>query len=352
MNRSVLIALIAVIATVVWMMSGMVASGNNTESVQETEENSLFTVEFEHRSAMATPIVLIVQGQTQADREIQLRAATESTVDKVLATEGAFVKQGEMLVALDMQTRAAQLEQQKALFKSAQKDYQRLQALAQKRYQSESEMERRFADMKSAEAMIAQIQLDMAHTQIRAPFDGYVQRVNAEQGDLLRLGDAVAVLVDTDPLITTIQVAQQDIASVSVGQVAAVSMATGDEVEGQVRFIAPQADPQSRTFLVEIALPNSNGMLRAGVSATVQLTTKNVSTHYISPSAFSLDEDGRIGVKVVDDGDRVQFVPVEIVQADDNGAHVTGLPDRIKLITQGHGFVSSGTPVYPVEKQG
>jgi multidrug efflux system membrane fusion protein len=83
------------------------------------------------------------------------------------------------------------------------------------------------------------------------------------------------------------------------------------------------------------------------MTAEMRLAADVVAVHFLSPALLSLDEAGTVGVKSVDDRDRVEFHPVEIVNSTDQGISVSGLPDEIKLITIGHGFVRPGDLVEP-----
>ncbi|MDX5388686.1 MAG: efflux RND transporter periplasmic adaptor subunit, partial [Marinobacter sp.] len=71
---------------------------------------------------------------------------------------------------------------------------------------------------------------------------------------------------------------------------------------------------------------------------------------FISPAYLSLDDDGRPGVKYVDDSNAVVFRNVQLLSVSTNGAWVSGLPEQIRLITRGGGFVAEGEQVEPVDR--
>src|SRR5690606_27179036 len=119
----------------------------------------------------------------------------------------------------------------------------------------------------------------------------------------------------------------------------------GSEVTGKVRYISRVADQATRTFSVELAVPNPDSAIRAGVTAQLRLFAAAVRVHTLSSALLSLADDGTVGVKVVDDRDIVRFYPVQIVGSTQEGLHVTGLPERIRLITVGQGFVTEGQQV-------
>ena len=115
-----------------------------------------------------------------------------------------------------------------------------------------------------------------------------------------------------------------------------------------MRYVAPVASDTTRTFRVELAIPNPQGLLRAGMTAEVRLPAGEINAHRMTPALLTLDDDGNVGVKTVDEKNRVVFFPVEVVVSDSNGVWVTGLPDNARVITVGQGFVAPGETVNPV----
>jgi multidrug efflux system membrane fusion protein len=124
-----------------------------------------------------------------------------------------------------------------------------------------------------------------------------------------------------------------------------VTLSTGESVEGRLTYIAPRANEQTRTFDVEIEIDNSDASLRSGMSAKAKISTGEVDAHFLSPALFSLSSDGDVGVKVVDETDKVRFYPVTILQSNTQGAWVDGLPEQVRVITRGQGFVDEGNQV-------
>jgi multidrug efflux system membrane fusion protein len=121
----------------------------------------------------------------------------------------------------------------------------------------------------------------------------------------------------------------------------------GTRLNGVIRYLAPVADENTRTFRVELEVPNSNG-IRAGLTAELQLAGSRIRAHDISPSLLTLADDGTVGVKTVNSGNRVDFYPIEIAGTSDNGILVTGLPDTVTVITVGRGLVTVGHEVAAV----
>ena len=108
------------------------------------------------------------------------------------------------------------------------------------------------------------------------------------------------------------------------------------------------ANQQTRTFAVELEIENADGSLPAGVTAEMNLPGNQALAHKISPSLLTLDLEGNLGVKIVNDNRRVEFHPVVIAQSDTDGVWVAGLPESARVIVVGQGYVVAGQLVEAV----
>ena len=132
---------------------------------------------------------------------------------------------------------------------------------------------------------------------------------------------------------------------VARGGSASAILATGEQVAGNIRYVAPMADEATRTFTVELEVDNAAGKLRAGMSAELLIPAETVFAHKISPSLLTLDDAGTVGVKIVNEQGVVEFIPADIALSTNEGVYVAGLPTAATIITVGQGFVTGGTPV-------
>ena len=213
-------------------------------------------------------------------------------------------------------------------------------------------MEEAEAALASARARLARIREDIDHTVVRAPFAGVLEERLAETGDFLDVGAPVAVVADLDPLVVSVHIVQQRIGEVTRGGSAEVRLPDGRTRTGRVRYIARTANEDTRTFRVEVTVPNAEGAIPAGLSAEVRIPVGEVQAHFVSPALLTLDDAGVLGIKSVDDDNRVGFHPVELVRAQPEGVWVSGLPETVRLITVGQGFAREGERVRPVADGG
>lgn len=348
-----LIAVLVLLALAGWIASGYLARGGAEPAAASSPpaENApaAMRVQVSEQQARTITRWLVLQGQSYPDRRVSVRAETGGRIAAPPLAKGRPVAAGASIARIAMNDRRARLAEARARVEQREAEAAAARRLADRGYQSSTERQAAEAALAAARAELASIREEIANTDVRAPFDGILESVAVEEGDYLAVGGEVAEVVDLDPLRVTVFVAQQDIARVSEGTPARVRFATGAERGGQVDYVAATADEETRTFRVEVAVPNGAGDIPAGVSATVRLPADRVSAHFVSPAVLTLGDDGALGVKTVGRGDRVVFHPVSVVRAERDGVWISGLPERSRVITVGQGFVRAGEPVTPVD---
>ena len=131
-------------------------------------------------------------------------------------------------------------------------------------------------------------------------------------------------LIDTSIGGTTVVVPETEIDKVELGAIAGARLATGREVVGQVTFMSRSADPTTRTFRVEMSVPNGDLSIRDGQTADILIEADGAQAHLLPQSALTLNNNGDLGVRVVDDG-KSMFTQVSILRDTSKGVWVNGL---------------------------
>jgi len=170
----------------------------------------------------------------------------------------------------------------------------------------------------------------------------------AEVGAYLQRGDVCVRLVDEEPFLVVGEVSETQVDALVPDASATVVLSTGERLEGRIRFIAGTATDRTRTFPIEVAVPNERHTLREGMSAEIRVAVETRQAHFVPPTALVLDSSGLLGLRTVNSDDRVEFHPIRILEDTGDGLWVAGLPGRIRLITVGQGFVRAGETVRPV----
>lgn len=337
-----------------WMATGLISGEDSTAApnapagnpAREAEQRRAVSV----RMSEARPVTreIVVSGRSEPNRTVEISAETEGRVVSIDAERGARIAAGEQIVALDLRDRDAQVAEAEAIVKQRELEYEAAQRLQRQDYMSETQVAQAEAQLATARAALQRARLDLSRTSITAPFDGMLQDREVEIGDFVGVGDPIGTFVDTDPLVVVGDVSETEIYELGIGTHGEAELVSGETVTGEVRYVAPVAADSTRTFRIELAIPNPEGAYRAGMSAEMQLPAGEIVAHKLSPALLTLDDEGRIGVKTVDSLDTVRFFPVEIVRSGEDGLWVTGLAERARVITVGQGFVAAGQVVEPV----
>lgn len=297
--------------------------------------------------AQDTSARLTLRGRTAADRSVQVSAETTGRVISPPLQRGAEVEDGQVLCRLDPGTRDAELAEAEAALEEAQVQASGVARLAEKGYAAETDLKSRQAQLRAAQARLDRVRADIAKLEIHAPFSGVLETDTAELGTLLSPGAICAEVVDLEPMTVEAWVAETEVGSLAVGQQATARLVGGEVVEGEVSFISRAGDEQTRTFAVEITLPNPEGAIREGMTAEVSVALPPQAAHFVPQTALTLDDDGRLGVRVAEEG-VAQFYPVEILRDAPQGVWVGGLPPRADIIVIGQEFVREGRRVEAV----
>lgn len=290
-------------------------------------------------------IFLNLKGRTEPDRLVTVRAETAGTVVNAPVDEGTVVSRGQTLCGLDIEARQARVDEARAAVDANRVEYDAARELADKGWTSPNRATAAKASLDAALAALNSAQVEIRRTQIKAPFEGVFETRLAEAGDFLSPGGACGVLVDLDPIVVAVDVSEEDASRLSRDMSADVRLAKGDVAPGTVRFVGRTADNATRTFRVEIEMPNPDYTLTAGVSASVRLAVAEAPAVLISPALLVLGDDGRVGLRHVDENGVVRFTNVTIIDDQGEGVWVTGLPESTSILTAGQDFLRDGTEV-------
>ena len=287
--------------------------------------------------------IIKVNGSTAPARTVDINAETDGRVVVTGVDRGERVSKGGVIVQLDERDRQARLAEARATVKQRQVEYAARERLKSQSYVSEAQLQEAVALLESARAELRRAELDIDYTLIRAPFDGALQERQVEVGDFVKAGDPVATFVDDRAIIVTAAVSEFDAKQVHRGEEATAKLATGETVSGIIRYVAPVADSATRTFGVELEVDNEDGHLRAGVSAELMIPGERILAHRVSPSLLTLDDEGNVGIKILNEEGIVEFYAADIAISTSESVYVSGLPAAANIITVGQGFVNKGS---------
>lgn len=325
----------AAVAAMESARAGLQAARSQFEGAKAGVENALAQVEGA-RAAVQSAKGLVESALAQVQ---SAKGAVESARAQVQSARGAVES-----ARAGVQSARSQIESAAAGVISARSRLEGARATVES---ANSGVESARAGIQSAEAAVAAAEKEIDRLSITAPFAGLLESDTAELGSLMQPGALCATIIQLDPIKLVGFVPETEVAKVSVGAMAGARLATGDEVVGQVTFLSRAADPNTRTFRVEVQVPNADLAIRDGQTAEIVIRAPGLDAHLIPQSALTLDDDGRLGVRLVDAEARAAFRAVEVLRDTTEGVYVSGLPAAADIIVVGQEFVTDGVPVAP-----
>lgn len=362
MRRATLLAVLIAVAVAGWLASPHLAplvglgsapdpAGQAAPAVEKPAAERLTQVRVRRSEAEPIARQQVLNGRTQANRIVRIAAEIPGEVIEIMGEKGDQVGQGDLLVRLDPRDREAALAEARATLEQRRIEDQAAERLGERGFQAETRVAEARAALEQARYLVRRSEVALEQTSITAPIAGVLEERPIELGSFVEVGDEVGTLVELDPLLVVTDVPEAAILSILPGSTAQVRFIDGTEREGRVRFVARQANAATRSFRVEIVLPNPDLRIPAGISTTVAINLEPIPAHGVSPGILVLDDRGVLGVKTVDDQGTVAFHPAEVVRAEGDLVWLAGLPSTIDIITVGQGFVTPGQPVEAVPEE-
>jgi len=352
MKSSYVIAALVAAAATAWIASGQIgrhgSAADEAPVVEHPAPARLPQVRVRTQTAEHHAAEIVLRGRTEAVRTVRLRAETRGTVAEIMVEKGASVAAGDEILRLSQDDRLAKLRQARALLEQRQIEHEAASTLSEKGYRSDTNVAETRARLEEARAAVAAMEIDIGYTTVRAPFDGIVDDRPVEIGDFLDVGDPIATIVDLDPILVVGQVSERDVEAISPGDVGTARTVNGIELNGKVRYVSSVADQTTRTFRVELEVPNPDMQVKQGVSTELRLPLPPRLAHLVSPALLTLADDGTLGVKLVNEEGIVEFYPASIIGDGPEGVWLEGLPERATFIVVGQEFVTAGQKVEPV----
>lgn len=291
------------------------------------------------------PYDVVVRGRTQATRAVIVRSETAGVVAQTPVLQGTYVRQGQVLCRLAVDARQAALDQARAAAKSAELSQQQNEELAKKGFRSQTQVLQGQANLDASKAAVRQAEIALAQVDIKAPFAGVFDQRAAEVGSYLGPGQPCGTMIEIDPLLVVGDVPETQAAKMKVGAEATARLVSGQTLRGRIRYVSHDADPQTRTYHLEMTLPNPKLDVRSGLSAEMHIAAGSGPAHMVPVSSLVLDSAGRQGVRYVLADGRVAFAPVNVIEETHEGVWVTGLSGPVQLITVGQSYVADGQKV-------
>jgi membrane fusion protein, multidrug efflux system len=285
-----------------------------------------------------------VVGTIRPKLQSAVEAKVSGQIEKMLVTPGQEVKAGDVLVQLSVRELQAKLDEGVASRKQAESDLQRYSTLIQQRVVSQQDFDMVQTRARIARAAVIEAETNLAYATITAPFDGVITRKLADVGDLATPGKPLIELEDTKSLRLEADVPEAIVGRVKMGAKFTVRIeAQRAELEGVVSEISPAGDPNSRTFVVKLDLPLSEG-LRAGQFGRVAIPLGETKVLRAPVSAVIRRGQMELVFVVVAEHAHLRLVKTG-KQIGDEIELVSGVDPGEQVVVEGNEHLVDGQPV-------
>lgn len=373
------------------------------EDENASEATSAVRVIARHSTSQVIDSAVILRGETRAMRQVDTKAETSGQIVSEPLRKGAFIEKDQILCEIDKGTREisfaeaqarlaearsripetearvpeaeARVQEALARLSEAQINANAAEKLAAGGFASETRvanaqagvssaeaalksaeaglksaqasMDNVRASIQSAEASVASAAREIEKLTIRAPFAGHLESDVAEIGSLMQPGSLCATIIQLDPIKIVGFAPETSVNRIQEGAMAGARLLDGTTVQGLVSFLSRSADPATRTFLVEIEVPNTDLTIRDGQTAEILIAAEGLPAHLVPQSALTLNNEGDLGVRTITAENEALFSGVTLLRDTAQGVWLGGLPEEVDIILVGQEFVTDGVKVLP-----
>ena len=407
MKKSIFIASFILLVVVGWIGSGQFTDVNaqddtspSTDSSNETVEKVLVEdtgnkVEVKEFNFSQIDQSIELQGQTTHNKKIDVKSETTGNIINIAFKRGDKVSKGEELIKISIENRKEllnsakkdldrlnkelelneknkinRLSQNKELIKLYEIEFASAKQLIDKGLSSksklslasfnlanarsdqedilitfESQQSSIGAQIANVRSQLKNIELDIDKTVINSPFSGIISDKMIEESEYITPGNIMFTIIDLNPIKIQGYLSEFDVNKVSLGTKAIIENTNGLKKNGTISFISPSAETSTRTFEITIEADNADLSFKSGITTKITIAGSELKAHKIPPSILTLQDDGTVGVKAVNDENIVIFYPTTSVKDTIDGIWVSGLPDKVNLIVTGQEYVAVGESV-------
>lgn len=351
-------AVVVLVAFAAWMGTGKFSSVGSAAAENETPPAQAPKAE-QPKAALRTVAVITppriqharaikVSGQTEADKRAVLATRAAGIIEQLPVKQGDHVKVGDLVLMLSAEDKPAAVETAKQVVKQRQAELDAAQRLAKSGNLAKLQLDTAISALATAKSQLELAQAELERNRILAPFSGIIDKVSVELGSSVMQGGEVATLLSLDPVLVKGEVSERDLTHIKIGDEADAMLVNGEKVTGTVRYISRDATAATRTFRVEVAIPNADLRIPAGMTAEITLRAAAADAVILPRSVVTLSADGDLGIRAVGKDNKVAFFPIDLVDDLPKGLVLGGIPADAQIIVAGQDLVKEGETVNPV----
>lgn len=289
-----------------------------------------------------------ISGRTDAEKRVALATRVMGVIASLPVKQGERVNRGDLVMRLDAADKEAAIRMSESVVAQREAEADAAQRLVKGGNAPKLQADQARAALATAQSQLENAKAELANYTIYAPFNGLIDRVPVQRGSAILAGTEVATLINLDPLLAIGEVSERELNYLHLGSEADIRLVDGTEVKGTLRYISRDASPSTRTFRIEVAIPNDDKTLPAGMTAEITLRAPPADAVVLPRSVVTLSNNGDLGIRAIDAQDKVVFFPIDIIDDTPTGLVLGGVPKDARVIVAGQDLVAEGLLVKAV----
>jgi membrane fusion protein (multidrug efflux system) len=350
MRTKLIVAMvIGIIVAVALFMRG--EKSTTTATVPGTaEKEKNFPVEVTKPVFEEVEHTLDAVGSFFPEDEVTVGSEVDGIIKRLLVDEGSTVKQGDLLLEIDDEKLRLEVEESEAMLREgrarhehSQATFKRMSSLFEQGVIGQQELDdarnqelMNQAAVENTQAKLSRFKKELGDTRVLAPMDGVISERLVSAGEYVKIGASLFKIVDANPLKLAFTLPEKNTGEIKIGQKVQVAtrVYAGERFEGEIYFINPKVEAETRTIEVKAWVDNSDFKLRPGYFVDVKvLLVKQKSL--VLPESAVLVREGKVVVMAVVDG-VIAYKRVE------PGVRFSGKVEILEGITPDDSIVFSG----------
>ena len=281
---------------------------------------------------------LFLVGNLASKESIEIRSEIEAKISFIGFEEGAVVEKGQVLFRLDDHKLEAQVVEAKARYDMAKNDDDRGKSLLAKKAISVQQYDQFRFEKDAAMASLHLSKVRMTDAIITAPFAGRMDERKVSLGQFVNIAEELSALIQTNPLEVQFNVPERYLGQLQMGQQIIITSVAyqGENFKGEVFFISPQLDELNRTILMKANIDNSDGRLKPGMFANLELVFRVIDDAIIIPEQAIIYQVDQASVVVMNAESKAEYRHISV------GMRILGLAEIQQGLEAGERIVVEG----------
>ncbi|MBN1213316.1 MAG: efflux RND transporter periplasmic adaptor subunit [candidate division Zixibacteria bacterium] len=328
---------------VIILLAGLSLTCGNKNENQQSQAEQVLAVKVLLTKKTAQDMVKTYTGSLEGEKQADIYAKLAESVENIQVREGDRVTTGQVLISLDRLGPSSRYNETRSLFLNAEKNYTKMDYLYKEGAIAESQFD---AAKTEYEVTRANFEAVSKLVDIQSPITGIVTVINVSEGDFVNIGQKLATVASTDKLRVKFGVNSDEIKYLKKGAEVVVSSTVFNyKAPGKIVSVASSADPQTRSFQIEVILDNEEKLFKPGMFVRVDIILERLENVILIPRSAVLLLDNKPTVFVVSNNKAVKRELSVGPEIDGRVVITEGLQENDTLVILGQDYLQEGSNV-------